>query len=138
MSVSANPTCFYMPKVRIPLTHLLGCCCSLLLQCGDSASMKIGKYIHKSARSVSALRLQQQRSLSTVYQSIMHADTPPIDSTSTTCASVRVFSSRSSINQSINQSINLYCTPRGRIKNKINEIKYNNTAHIKYTSEKKN
>ena len=36
-----------------------------------------------------------------------------------------------------NQSINLYCTPRGRIKNKINEIKYNNTAHIKYTSEKK-
>ena len=35
----------------------------------------------------------------------------------------------------INQSINLYCTPRGRIKNKINEIKYNNTAHIKYTSE---
>ena len=33
--------------------------------------------------------------------------------------------------------INLYCTLRGRIKNKINEIEYNNTAHIKYTSEKK-
>ena len=36
------------------------------------------------------------------------------------------------------QSSNLYCTPRRRIKNKINEIKYNNTAHIKYTSKKKN
>ena len=40
-----------------------------------------------------------------------------------------------SVYKSINQS-SLYAQRQNQ-KNKINEIKYNNTAHIKYTSDKK-